>query len=457
MHIQRSANCQEKLCVDKISSLISGKRTGRDNNKHQIAKFAETYTHCTSLPVISLTNQLRSMASTVYIGGVEGGATHSKLVIFDATGQVVAAAKGPGTNHWMVGIPEVAKRIDTMTRDAKVQAKIPENCRLAAMGLCLSGAEQEATNKELETYLKTHYPDVADRYTVGSDTIGSIATASGVGGMVIISGTGSNTLLRNPDGSTFGCGGWGHLIGDEGGAWWISKNAIKTVFDHLDNFRRSKFCIERVWQLIQEHFEVKSRLDLLDHCYAKFCKSTFSGLCAKLAKCAMEKNDPLCRKLFDEAGQELARSVCALSPRISPALISQCGEVDIVCVGSVWLSWELLEPGFTRELESAKFRYDLKLLNLTNTMAYGAAYLAADAYDLDLPREYSKNYEIFYDHRAISNGNTNGAKTTNGTNGTSNGASKVNSTVVANGTKKLATNGISSNGTNGTTNGTNGK
>lgn len=116
----------------------------------------------------------------------------------------------------MVGIPEVAKRINSMAREAKAQANIPEHHRLVAMGLCLSGAEQDATNKELENHLKTHYPDVADYYTVGSDTIGSIATASNVGGMVIISGTGSNTLLRNPDGSTYGCGGWGHMIGDEG-------------------------------------------------------------------------------------------------------------------------------------------------------------------------------------------------------------------------------------------------
>lgn len=391
------------------------------------------------------------MTETVYIGGVEGGATHSKLVICDRAGNVVASAKGPGTNHWMVGIPEVAKRIDTMTRDAKAQALIPENHRLSAMGLCLSGAEQEATNRELESYLKTHYPDVAERYMVGSDTVGSIATASNVGGMVIISGTGSNTLLRNPDGSTYGCGGWGHMIGDEGGAWWISKKAIKTVFDHQDNFQRSKLCVERVWELIQEHFGIKTRLDLLDHCYAKFCKPTYSGLCSKLAKCALEENEPLCRKFFEEAGQMLARSVCALSPRISPALISQCGEVDIVCVGSVWLSWELLEPGFTRELENAKFKYDLKLLKLTNTMALGAAYLAADTFDLELPRDYSKNYEVFYGHRAVLNGN--------GTNGSSNGNANGNSngTTKTNGTTNGTSNG-SSNGTNGTTtNGTNGK
>ena len=60
------------------------------------------------------------------------------------------------------------------------------------------------------------HPNLTSSCAVASDTVGTLLTASGTGGMVLIAGTGSNSLLVNPDGTVERCGGWGHMIGDEG-------------------------------------------------------------------------------------------------------------------------------------------------------------------------------------------------------------------------------------------------
>lgn len=80
----------------------------------------------------------------------------------------------------------------------------------------MSGCENEETNQELVRGFLEEYPTLSERYAIGSDTEGSVAATSNNGGVTCIAGTGSNTLLINPDGSKAQCGGWGNALADEG-------------------------------------------------------------------------------------------------------------------------------------------------------------------------------------------------------------------------------------------------
>lgn len=69
------------------------------------------------------------------------GATHSKLIICNKNGEIVSKVAGQGTNHWVIGIPEVARRINDMIMRAKQEANIDIATPIRALGLSLSGCE----------------------------------------------------------------------------------------------------------------------------------------------------------------------------------------------------------------------------------------------------------------------------------------------------------------------------
>ena len=60
---------------------------------------------------------------------------------------------------------------------------------------------------------------------------------------------------------------------------------------------------------------------------------------------AATEGDKLCQSLFVEAGKVLAQHVIAVEPKISQSLLEGAGGLHVVCVGSVWKSWESMKPG----------------------------------------------------------------------------------------------------------------
>ena len=135
--------------------------------------------------------------------------------------------------NFQIGLDETNKRIRDMVLQCLEKAGLGPDTSLEGLGLSLSGCENEETNRSLMTNMVEKWPGLARHYDVCSDTVGTLNTATDTGGIVLIAGTGSNALLVNPDGSVHRCGGWGHYLGDEGGAWWIAHKACKVGQGHL--------------------------------------------------------------------------------------------------------------------------------------------------------------------------------------------------------------------------------
>ncbi|KAF0297672.1 N-acetyl-D-glucosamine kinase [Amphibalanus amphitrite] len=323
--------------------------------------------------------------------GVEGGGSHSAIALFDADGKCLAECQGSCINFLLIGMPETERRIRALVDDALQKAGQPAHTTLRALGLSLSGCEVDETNEAFRQNLLENHPTLTESCFVCSDTVGTIATAFEDGGMCLIAGTGSNSLLLKADGTTHRCGGWGHLFGDEGGAWWIAHEAIKWVFDEDDNLRKPPHSTEAVREAIFTCFGVTDRFGLLAHAYTKFEKQRFAALCEHLAAAARH-GDPLCLQLFKEAGAWLGRYIAALLPNVDKEMLSAERGLQIVVVGAVFRSWPLLRDGL---LEVAgPLLPAFQLLELRGSLCSGAAFLAARRAGHRLPRDCSQHTKL---------------------------------------------------------------
>ena len=101
-----------------------------------------------------------------------------------------------------------------MTR-AKLSLGISPDTPLVSLGLSLSGADSQENQETISSHLIAKHSNITAECHTCNDTLGPLVTATNAGGIVLISGTGSNCLLSNPSGRFYNCGGWGHILGKE--------------------------------------------------------------------------------------------------------------------------------------------------------------------------------------------------------------------------------------------------
>jgi glucosamine kinase len=156
--------------------------------------------------------------------GLDIGGSSSRARL-SAEGRVLAEAEGMGANVAEVAPRTVERRLSALLAD--LGPMHPAACCAGS-----AGAEVLPARKRLEKLLMRLLPGT--RIAVVHDSRLILAAAGLESGIALIAGTGSVAYGRAGDGREIRIGGWGWLLGDEGSAVWLAREAAREVMRRAD-------------------------------------------------------------------------------------------------------------------------------------------------------------------------------------------------------------------------------
>jgi glucosamine kinase len=162
-----------------------------------------------------------------YVVGIDGGGTKTRAILAGENGKSLGESIGDGSAVRPGEAERSAGVIAGVVRDLLEEAGTgEERPRVVCVGV--AGVGRESERQALYEALATH--ELADEIVVETDFRVALDDAFDEGpGVLLIAGTGSSAFARGPAGATGRCGGWGPIIGDEGGGAWLGRRALSVV------------------------------------------------------------------------------------------------------------------------------------------------------------------------------------------------------------------------------------
>jgi len=232
-----------------------------------------------------------------FFAGIDGGQSSTVAVIGDESGRVLArGTSGPADE---VGEGRQSTRLRDALQGALANAleaaMLPAATKFGAIVAGVSGYEGRVYGQA--PTLPT------DRLRIVHDT--EIAHAGALGGepgIVVIAGTGSVAYARDDRGEEALVGGWGFLFGDEGGAFWIAREAIGAAMRAQDAGEACDYTTA-----LLEHFGKPSLHALARAFYAgEISRSEIAAFAPTVMQLARAGNTPA-NEVVDKAAAALVR------------------------------------------------------------------------------------------------------------------------------------------------------
>ena len=243
----------------------------------------------------------------MFVLGIDAGGTKTVCLLADEDGRIVAEARGGGANLQSVGELEVEKVLHAVMDG--VLADRDE--RPAAICLGIAGVDRPADARTIRSIMRRIGSSA--RTLVVNDALVALEAGAGEGpGVVLVAGTGSIAYGRNSASQAARSGGWGYLLGDEGGGFWIGRAALSAVVRQFDGRGPST----RLTELVLTQMGLESPSDLIHEIYYRDLHRHAIGSLAALVEDAADAGDAVAAQILTRAATELAAAAASVITRL---------------------------------------------------------------------------------------------------------------------------------------------
>ncbi|MDR1533344.1 MAG: hypothetical protein LBS62_14385 [Clostridiales bacterium] len=243
--------------------------------------------------------------------GVDAGGSKAAFALCDSSGTVKARYRCKSQGAFSLGMSGIEKLVAEGAEEVCKAAGISVG-DIAWAGLGFPGyGEQENNESEIDAACARALPGVP--VTCACDCwlgwAGSLAMGPGVN---IVSGTGSICFGANARGQTARSGGWGEYC-DEGSCSWIGRRLIAEFTKQSDG-RKPK---TPLYSMFREALGITNDIYFIYRLNRDFAgKPDETARLQVLAEKAARAGDPVSRRIYGEAAEELCIAITAVADRL---------------------------------------------------------------------------------------------------------------------------------------------
>jgi glucosamine kinase len=235
---------------------------------------------------------------TRYWMGVDGGGSSLRVTIVDDSLHPLGEAHAETANPKVIGEHAAAERIHMAILAAISNAQL-QPADIAGVGIGIAGADTVHS----EVWLREVVSEVLPQARLVPSADYEIALVGALGerrGILVLAGTGSLAYGVNAHGESMLVGGWGYLLGDEGGGYWLGLEALRALIADVEGRGEPTL----LHNLLLDHLNLVHPRDLVKWMYATQRTRDVAAL-APLVLRAAESGDAVALSLVNRGADAL--------------------------------------------------------------------------------------------------------------------------------------------------------